>query len=248
MNSFMTWIGGKKLLRNKIVDMFPNENIERYIEVFGGAGWVLFHKDQHAKLEVFNDVNSNLINLYRCIKYHCEELQKELDWLFVSRETFIDYRNHMQMHGFTDIQRAARFFYIIKASYGADVRSFGCSKRNINKSIEYLSEIKERLKNTVIENKDFQDLIKVYDRDSALFYLDPPYHTTEKYYDAAFTESDHLRLCSTLKNLKGKFILSYNDDEFVRELYKDFYIHEISRNNSLSSKHKTFQELIITNY
>ena len=69
MNSFIQWIGGKKLLRNKIVGMFP-EGFERYIEVFGGAGWVLFHKEQHAALEVFNDINSNLINLYRCIKYH----------------------------------------------------------------------------------------------------------------------------------------------------------------------------------
>ncbi|MBQ7232829.1 MAG: DNA adenine methylase [Bacillales bacterium] len=248
MNSFITWIGGKKLLRNKIVEMFPKSDIDRYIEVFGGVGWVLFHKDQHAKLEVFNDVNSNLINLYRCVKYHCEELQKELDWILISRETFFDYKQQIDTRGLTDIQRAARFFFIIKASYGADVRSFGCSKRNLNKSIEYLSEIKERLKNTVIENKDFQDLIKVYDREKALFYLDPPYHTTEKYYDNKFTNDDHKRLSEALKNIKGKFVISYNDDGFVRELYKDFNIYPITRNNSLSTKQKNFDELIITNY
>ena len=116
MNSFITWIGGKKLLRNKIVEMFPKSDIDRYIEVFGGVGWVLFHKDQHAKLEVFNDVNSNLINLYRCVKYHCEELQKELDWILISRETFFDYKQQIDTRGLTDIQRAARFFFIIKAS------------------------------------------------------------------------------------------------------------------------------------
>jgi DNA adenine methylase len=77
VNSFTGWIGGKKLLRTEIVKRFP-EKIGRYIEVCGGAGWVLFYKDRHADMEVYNDVNSNLVNLFRCIKYHCPELQREL--------------------------------------------------------------------------------------------------------------------------------------------------------------------------
>lgn len=71
MNSFIAWIGGKKLLRKEIVKRFPEEGFTRYVEVFGGAGWVLFEKEQGKELEVFNDRDSNLINLYRCIKYHC---------------------------------------------------------------------------------------------------------------------------------------------------------------------------------
>lgn len=70
MNSFISWIGGKKLLRNKIIEYFPKE-FDRYIEVFGGAGWLMFYKDKHAGLEIFNDYNNELINLYRCVKYHC---------------------------------------------------------------------------------------------------------------------------------------------------------------------------------
>ena len=81
MNSFIAWIGGKRLLRKAIIERFPEEGFDRYIEVFGGAGWVLFGKEVGKELEVFNDADSNLINLYRCIKYHCEELQKELNWL-----------------------------------------------------------------------------------------------------------------------------------------------------------------------
>lgn len=79
MNSFIAWIGGKKLLRKAIMERFPEDGYTRYIEVFGGAGWVLFGKEPGKKLEVFNDVNSDLINLYRCIKYHREALQKELN-------------------------------------------------------------------------------------------------------------------------------------------------------------------------
>ena len=88
MNSFIAWIGGKKLLRKEIVKRFPEEGFTRYVEVFGGAGWVLFEKEQGKELEVFNDRDSNLINLYRCIKYHCGELQRELEWLTISREQF----------------------------------------------------------------------------------------------------------------------------------------------------------------
>lgn len=98
----------------------------------------------------------------------------------------------------------------------------------------------------VIEHKDFENLIKVYDRSTALFYCDPPYHGTEKYYDVPFTEADHIRLRDTLAAIKGKFLLSYNDDEFIRELYKGFKIESAERDNNLSSG--KYKELIIKNY
>lgn len=105
---------------------------------------------------------------------------------------------------------------------------------------------KKRLKNVVIENKDFENLIKVYDRPKALFYCDPPYHKTENYYDAEFSESDHERLKSCLDSIKGRFILSYNDDEYIRNLYKGYGIIPVERQNNLSSG--TYKELIIKNF
>lgn len=250
MNSFIAWIGGKKLLRKEIVKRFPEEGFTRYVEVFGGAGWVLFEKEQGKELEVFNDRDSNLINLYRCIKYHCGELQRELEWLTISREQFFDSKSQLDSQGLTDIQRAARFFHIIKVSFGSDRRTFGMNKKNLANAIEYLPLIQKRLQGVVIENKDFENLIRVYDRPGALFYLDPPYHGTEKYYEGSFTEADHERLKAVLSSIKGRFILSYNDDTYVRELYKGYNIEEISRNNSLAGKTKTsqFKELIIRNY
>lgn len=251
INSFISWIGGKRLLRNKIIDQFPNvEEYDRYIEVFGGAGWVLFAKEKHASLEVFNDINGDLINLYRCVKYHCEALQKELEWMFVSREQFFDYREQIQVRGLTDIQRAARYFILIKNSFGTDLRSFGVKGKNLDNSIEYLKQIKERLKSTVIENKDFEGLIKTYDREKALFYLDPPYYDAEDYYDGVFYAEDHIRLRNVLGGIKGKFILSYNDCEYIRLLYKDFTIIEVDRQNSLLTKSASerYKELIIKNF
>lgn len=252
MNSFISRIGGKKLLSKKIIQRFPDPFPDRYIEVFGGAGWVLFALQQLASLEVFNDVDGQLINLFRCVKYHCSALQEEIQWALNSRELFTDYKEQQGCRGFTDIQRAARYFLLIKESYGSDIRSFGCSKRNITGAAEYLSEIQKRLQRTVIENKDFESLIKTYDRPGALFYLDPPYHGTEKYYSASFNEEDHRRLNTALKGIKGKFLLSYNDDNFIRDLYDGFKIEPISRKNNLSLRRedidKNFNELIITNY
>ena len=87
MNSFICWIGGKKLLRKDIINNFPSD-AERYIEVFGGAGWVLFGKEPH-KLVVFNDIDGELINLYRCIKYHPEALQKNLNICLYQGSCFV---------------------------------------------------------------------------------------------------------------------------------------------------------------
>ncbi len=245
MNSPICWIGGKKLLRETIIGMFP-EKIDRYIEVFGGAGWVLFGRDRHAKLEVYNDAEGNLVNLFRCIKYHCGELQKELEWRLNSREDFYNFKELLNAPGFTYIQRAAMFYLIIRISFGGDRKSFGCNTKNIENALEKLPEVSRRLNGVVIEHKDFENLIKVYDRPGALFYCDPPYHSTERFYDMPFTEDDHRRLRDVLSGIKGRFLLSYNDDDFVRELYRDFSIIPVERSNNMSSGR--FKEIIVKNY
>lgn len=251
MNSFIGWIGGKKLLRNEIIKRFPGA-FNRYIEVFGGAAWVLFAKDKHADLEVYNDYNSDLVNLFRCVKYHTPELQRELSWMLNSRELFHDFLQQYNVRGLTDIQRAARFFMLIKTSYGSEGRTYGCVKKNIDVMVQYLELIQERLNNVVVENKDFEDLIKVYDRPNALFYLDPPYYGTEKYYQVQFSTEDHIRLYNVLRGIKGKFLLSYNDYEYIRQLYKGYAIEEVSRNHNLMSRYdgkdNHYRELIIRNY
>ena len=87
MNSFMSWVGGKKALREEVVQRFPLY-YERYIEVFGGGGWVLFHKPPGRDFEVYNDFNSLLANLYRCVRDRHEELIDSLRYVLNSREDF----------------------------------------------------------------------------------------------------------------------------------------------------------------
>ncbi|MGP1488376.1 MAG: DNA adenine methylase [Peptoanaerobacter stomatis] len=252
MDSFLSWIGGKKLLRQTITENFPDKKaFSKYVEVFGGAAWVLFAKDRHATYEVYNDINSNLVNLFKCVKYHAEELQKELNFTINSRELFNEYISQMNSKGLTDIQRAARFFYLVKLSYGSDTDTYGAVKKDVEKMKSYIQEIQTRLTNVVIENRSFEKIIQKYDSDTTLFYLDPPYHNTEKHYNTGFNEESHRLLNKLLKQVKAKFVLSYNDDEFIRELYKEFNIIEVERNNNLTSrydKNRVFKELIIKNY
>lgn len=251
MNSFISWIGGKKLLRNKIIEQFPEEgSFDRYIEVFGGAGWVLFAKERHAKTEVYNDVNSNLVNLYRCVKYHPEALQKELEWMLISREQFFDSVAQTDIRGMTDIQRAARFYYDIKLSFGSNLKTFSVKPTNMKESIAYLQDVSRRLNKVVVENVDFERLIKIYDRETALFYCDPPYYDAEKYYPDRFQPEDHERLHNALSRIKGRFILSYNDCPEIRHLYDGYDFLTVERFDNLTTKstpHR-YKELIIKNY
>ena len=252
MDSFLSWIGGKKLLRQAIIENFLDKKaFSKYVEVFGGAGWVLFAKDRHAANEVYNDINSNLTNLFKCVKYHAEELQKELNFTINSRELFEEYISQVDSKGLTDIQRAARYFYIIKLSYGSKGGSFGAIKKDVEKMKLYLQKIQQRLTSVIIENKSFENIIDKYDSIETLFYLDPPYYKAEQYYVSDFTQDHHKLLNQLLKNIEGKFILSYNDDDYIRNLYKDFNITEIERNNNLTSRYsqnRRYKELLIKNY
>lgn len=150
-----------------------------------------------------------------------------------------------------DVERAAAFYKLIRYSYGSGGKSFGGQPVNLLSTLETLSAAAFRLRETVIENKDFESLIKQYDRYESFFYLDPPYVETEGHYMVEFPKEDHVRLYDTLKEIKGKFLLSYNDCEFVKELYKDYTIVEHTRANSLAHRYDSgsrFKELLIANY
>ena len=254
MKSFIGWIGGKNHLKNLIIPLIPDE-CDRYIEVCGGAGWVLFGKEQKKEqMEVFNDIDGDLINLYRVIKYKCDDLQNEIDWLH-SRELFKLYRYEIEHQiPLSDVQRAARYLYLIKSSFGSNRYSFATSTKNLYKIIDDLPAYKDRLKSVVIEQLDFEKLINTYDRNSSIFFVYSPYVGSEKYYNkkfCQFTLSDHIRLNTCLKSIKGRFILTYNDCEFVYEYYRDFNIQRVSRKNLLPAtqiNRGEYKEVIITNY
>lgn len=287
MNSFIAWVGGKKALRKLIYTMFPVQ-FDRYIEVFGGGGWVLFGKPPNLKrkLEVYNDYNSNLANLFYCVKNRTCAFLLELGFLPInSRDEFSMIRTFLEKQEpdttflqeeltlaeqnlsppdyeeiraillenaqMTDVKRAAAFFKLIRYSYGSGCTSFGCQPFDVRKCFDAIWQASHRLSETVIENKDFEALIRQYDRDSAFFYCDPPYYETEGHYEVVFRKEDHMRLRDTLKACRGKWMVSYNDCDFIRELYDGYYITAVTRLNNLAQRYEggcEFPEVIITNY
>lgn len=256
MNSFMSWIGGKKSLRDAVLARFP-PYYERYIEVFGGAGWVLFHKPPGNDIEVWNDWNSNLANLYRCVRDKPNKLRHRLRYVLNSREDFNRIANLHKNGVFPrlyDVDRASKFYQLIRYSYASGLESFGAQPHSIWSDFPQIDMASRRLQKVVVENKDFEKLIRQYDRPVSFFYCDPPYFATEDYYkDVGFSKKDHIRLRDTLISCEGKFLVSYNDCPEIRELWNkpNIQIEEISRINNLAQRYEggsQFAELLISNY
>lgn len=241
-------------MRDAILERFP-VYYERYIEVFGGGGWVLFHKPPLNDFEVYNDFNSNLTTLYRCIREKPQELINQLTYVLNSREDF-DRIRHLLKSGEeqTDIERASYFYQLIRYSYASGCDSFGSQPHSMWNNFPLILQACRRLQKVVIENKDFEKLIGQYDRPVSFFYCDPPYFNTEDYYDdVGFTKDDHIRLANALEKIEGKFLLSYNDCPEIRELYnrQGIFIESISRINNIAQRYKggsEYPELLISNY
>ena len=249
------WVGGKTQLAKEIVSLIPEDH-NLYVEVFAGALSVLYAKELPSRRkyrEVINDYNEELINLHRCIRKYPETLQMYLNQLLISRTLFEDIKNG-KCKPRNDIERAAFYFFRIKLSFGSKGDSFAMTAKHEKPNSIYINFFKwaKRLKFVTIENMDFEKLIKTYDRKEAFFYCDPPYFETKIYYkNSNFNLEDHRRLFETLKNIKGRFLLSYNDCDYIRELYKDFNIiqsKEIRYTLQDMSNNKRVKEIYITNY
>ena len=249
------WIGGKSKLAKDIIDLIPNDH-NIYIEVFGGAASVLYGKER-TKLEVLNDINSDLINLHKAIRINPHTLSFYLNQMLVSREIFEDIKRR-RWKPRNKIEAAAFYLYQLTHSFGSKGDSFAMSAKSGRKPKDlYKSYDKwsRRLKGVTIENKSFQNLIPLYDKEDAFFYIDPPYVSTESYYKntGGFGLKEHKELAALLSNVKGKFLLSYNDCDLVRELYKDFNIRsskeiEYTLGANASKVQKKVKEVFITNY
>ena len=150
-----------------------------------------------------------------------------------------------------DVRRACAYLKLLRLSYSSGKKSFASQPFDIRRLFHLIWKTNSRLANAIIENQDFETLIKHYDRTNTLFYCDPPYVESEYVYDTGFTLEDHERLYRALSTMQGKFLLSYNDCEWVRKRYKDFQIFDFSRVHSMVQRYdagKQFPELLIGNY
>lgn len=243
-------MGGKSKLRKLIISLIPEHIC--YTEAFFGAGWVFFGKDK-SEIEVINDVDKELINLFRMIKFHPDEISNQMQYELSSRDMF-NYYSHQDPIYMTEIQRAVRYIFILSQSFASRgvTYGYGTTTRPAPQIFDTsnLSALKERLRNVYIENLGFEEIFSRYDRSHTFHFCDPPYFETDGY-TSPFGERDHLRLLSILNSIDGKFLLTINDHPKVREWYSGFNFIETEVNYSVAKKKEArhrYKELIITNY
>ncbi len=260
MNSPIKWVGGKSKSLKYLLPLIPPH--EGYVEVFGGAGWLLFAK-QPSKWEILNDLDENLSNLWKVIQQDETSFIESFKYEVISRSIFDYYKKIYKSKVYTDnINKAHILYYLLKAGTGASLpdgggcgfgRYKGVNRLRLDKLPNDIILAHDRLLKVTIECQDFREIITYYDNRNTFFYLDPPYRniTRSHYPVGVFTDKDYMDLYNLCINMKGKFLLSINADEFIKSLFSSFNIMNIEIPYSCSNTkkgRKKYSELIITNY
>jgi DNA adenine methylase len=245
------WIGGKRRLAPEILPLFPEHQC--YVEPFAGAAALFFLK-QPSEVEVLNDVNGELINLYRVVKHHLEEFVRQFKWALTSRQVF-EWEKLSRPETLTDIQRAARFYYLQRNAFGGlvDGQSFGSSttsgpRLNLLRLEEDLSAAHLRLCDTYIEHLPWHACVERYDRSHSLIYCDPPYWETEGY-GVEFGLDEYYRMAEFASRAAGTVVISVNDHPAMREAFRGLSMRSVDITYTVSAGDGARrQELIIGNW
>ncbi len=246
------WMGGKRRLAKHLLPMFPEHTC--YVEPFCGGAALFFLRPERAKVEVLNDTNGQLVNLYRVVQHHFDEFVRQFEWTLTSREVFARLQA-VPPECMTDIQRAARFFYLQHNAFGGKTvgQYFGTTTTSrawdAGQIAARLQVARQRLSGVLIENEPWQRCFKRYDRPYSFFYLDPPYWQTAGY-DRAFDWPQYELLAEMMAKAQGKTMLSINDHPDIRELFKGFRLHELQIAYSVArdKTQKASGELVVYNW
>lgn len=245
------WIGGKRRLAKRLLPIFPDHSC--YVEPFCGAAALFFLKEP-VDSEVLNDINGDLVSLYRVVKHHLDEFVRQFRWALSSREIY-GWLNATPAETLTDIQRAARFYYLQKLGFGGKVegRTFGTAttsrpRLNLLRIEEDLSAAHLRLSRTYIEHLEWSECIRRYDRPHTLFYCDPPYWGTEGY-GVGFSLEEYDRMAELARTIKGRMVITVNDIPEMRKAFAGLRVEtaDIQYTVGGSGRGQPSKELIITN-
>jgi len=248
------WLGGKKRLYPLIVEKTESIPHKTYVEPFVGMGGVFLRRRFRPKLEVANDLNGEIVNLFRILQRHHQQLLDVMRFQIASRRDFERLR-HTDPSGLTELERAARFLYLQRLAFGGQVRGvFGVAPEHAGRfSLSRLEPIleaaHERLEAVVFECLDWAELVARYDTADTLFYLDPPYFGGENDYGKGmFDRSQYARMAEALASIRGAFILSINDLPEIRAMFGAFIIEPVKLKYSIGTGGATeAAELIVMN-
>ncbi len=247
----LSYIGGKNRLAKRVIEIFPEHTT--YVEAFAGGAQVFFRKEP-SKVEVLNDLDGEIVNFYRVCQQHQDELLRYFRSVLVSRKWF-DLLRATDPAILTDIQRAARYLYLLKNCFASLVRHPVYHRNvvqppgfNLERLPQLIENAHKRLERVQIECASYDEILKRYDRPTTLFYLDPPYWG-RKLYRYNFDEADFEKFAEQLGKICRKFVLSLNDVPEVRAMFHRFYIKEVELHYT-SQMHagRRYREVLIMNF
>ena len=250
------YVGGKRLLAKTVIHKIDSIKHTTYAEPFVGMGGVFLRRTNKPVSEVINDYSRDVANFFRVLQRHYVAFLDMLRFQITTRTEFERLIN-TNPDTLTDLERAARFLYLQRTSFGGKVsgRVFGVAadrpgRFDITKLGPILEDLHTRLSGVVIECLHFASFIERYDRAGTLFYIDPPYWGTENYYGKElFSRDEFSDLSDQLSQIQGKFILSLNDVPEVREIFKGFNIESVQTKYLVGSKSTSIaQEVLISNW
>lgn len=243
------WMGGKRRLARHIIPMFPPHQC--YVEPFAGAAAIFFMKPP-AKVEVLNDVHSELVTLYRVVRRHRAEFERHCADLLTSRELY-GWLRDTPPAALTDIERAVRFYALQKMGFGGKVASpsFGAAttsppRLNPGRVPHDLALAEQRLARVYIEHLDWAECVRRYDRPHTLFYCDPPYWQTEGY-GVDFGLEQYELLARLARSIKGRMVISVGDVPAMREVFAGLRMETVQTCYTVGggAKAKPVGELVI---
>ncbi|WP_375380211.1 DNA adenine methylase [uncultured Sphingomonas sp.] len=215
-----------------------------YVEPCVGMGGVFLRRTTKPKAEVINDVSGDVATLYRILQRHYQAFMDVLEWQITSRAEF-ERLVAIDPTTLTDLERAARFLYLQRTTFGGKVagRGFGVSRGtpgrfDVTKLEPLLLDLHERLAGVVVERLPYPDLIRRYEGPDVLFYIDPPYWGCEEDYGTGvFERADFERMSQILAAIEGQFILSINDTPGAREVFGRFAIEAVPVTYTMCTVH-----------
>jgi DNA adenine methylase len=247
----LRWQGSKSRLLKQIMPLVTPHIC--YHEPFFGGGAVLFAKER-SDVEVINDINGNLVALYRNLQFHLPAVLDELNWLFASRKNIHDF---IAQPGLTELQRATRFLLVNRTSFGGNMHSFGVAKTKgggvgfKRRQVDtLLKAANQRLDGVVVENIPYDRSLANYDSADTFHFMDPPYEESTNGAYQGWSQKQLKEFRGHVAGLKGNWIVTLNDSPFTRDLFKGCTLRPIQTSNRAVNRRthaaQKFGELIIT--
>ena len=252
--------GGKtracKIIDNVILQHFDIKNFDTIISpFFGGGSFEFYMQNKYGLKLMVNDKFTPLYNFWNQVKINknilCDELRKINS---VSKDQFTDYRNTIMNLNNNILQQSIQYFVINRCSFSGSTLSGGFSKEASSKRFTPSSINKIELldfTNIEIYNDDFYDFLNNFTNNNTLIFLDPPYYleNKSKLYgnNGDMHEGFNHQLLFESLNIKQNWIITYNNCEYIRNMYKDYIILDVDWSYGMNTSKLSSEIIIISN-